>query len=125
MKIGKQDKLLLFEQEFLALVFMIILGFVFYLFKLSTMLYILTLLIGFVIYFWMLVEENIHKTGKKHSYFEHTSSFVMLGQTALALGLLSLHFNIDFLIIIFLVISVIMYSVSLSRIILYKWVFKD
>jgi hypothetical protein len=124
MRIGHHDKLLLFEMEFLALLLIIVLGFLFNYLRAEPLFYLITLLIGFVIYFWMIMEENIHKTGKKHNYFEHTSSYIMLGQTALVLSLLFLHFNIAFLIIIFLVISVIMYSVSLSRIILYKAVFK-
>ena len=123
MKISKHDKLILFEMEFLALVLVIILGVIFYLLKYEPLLYLITLLIGFAFYFWMLYEENIHKTGRKHKYFEHTSSYIMLGQTALVLGLLFLHLKIIFLIIIFLVISIIMYSVSLSRAILYKAVF--
>lgn len=124
MKIGHYDKLLLFEMEFLALLLIIVLGFLFNYLRAEPLFYLITLLIGFVFYFWMVMEENIHKTGKKHNYFEHTSSYIMLGQTALVLSLLFLHFNTAFLIIIFLVISVIMYSVSLSRIILYKAVFK-
>ena len=125
MKISRQDKQLLFEQEIVALLCIIVLGYIFNALKENLMFYLVALGLGFLVYFWMVHEENIHITGKKHQYFEHTSSYVMLGQTTLALGLLSLHFNIEFLIIIFLVISVIMYSVSLSRIILYKWVFKD
>lgn len=125
MKISRHNKLLLFEQEFTALVLIIILGYVFYLFKMEPLLYLVTLLVGFAFYFWMIYEENVHRTGRKHSYFEHTSSYVMLGQTALALGLLFLHLKVNFLIIIFLVLSIIMYSVSLSRIILYKALFKE
>jgi len=125
MKISRHDKLLLFEQEFLTLLLIIVLGFVFYWYKLNTMFYIITLLIGFLFYFWMIYEENVHKTGKKRNYFEHTSSYIMIGHAALVLGLLSLHLRINFMIIIFLVISVIMYSVSLSRIILYKLVFRN
>jgi len=125
MKISKHDKLLLFEQEFLTLLLIIVLGFIFNFYKLKTMFYIVTLLIGFVIYFWMIYEENVHLTGKKHNYFEHTSSYIMIGHAALVLGLLSLHLRINYLIIIFLVISVIMYSVSLSRILTYKVAFRD
>jgi hypothetical protein len=71
----------------------------------------------------MIYEEDVHKTGKKHDYFEHTSSFLMIAQTAVALELLSLKFSFDFLTYMFMVIAVIMYSVSLSRIILFKAVF--
>ena len=124
MRISRHNKILLVEQEFLALLLIIILGVVFHFLKFSPFFYLITLLIGFVFYFWMLYEEKIHKTGKKHTYFEHTSSYIMIGQTALVLGLLFLHLKIHFLIIISLVISVIMYSVSLSRILLFKAVFK-
>jgi len=124
MKLSRHDKLLLLEQEFLALLLIIILGVIFYSYKLNTFFYLITLLVGFVFYFWMVYEEKIHRTGKKHAYFEHTSSYIMLAQTALVLGLLFLHLKIHFLIIIFLVISVIMYGVSLSRILLFKVVFK-
>lgn len=124
MKISRHNKILLFEMEFTALVLIIILGFIFYWLKLEPFFYLITLLIGFGLYFWMLVEESIHKTGKKHAYFEHTSSYIILGQTFLVLGLLFLNLKINFLVIIFLVLSVIMYSVSLGRIILYKAVFR-
>ena len=123
MKISRHDKMLLFEMEFTALVLIIILGFIFYWLKLEPLFYLVTLLLGFGFYFWMLIEENVHKTGKKHAYFEHTSSYIMIGQTALVLGLLFLHLKVSFLIIIFFVLSIIMYSVSLSRVILYKAVF--
>jgi hypothetical protein len=123
MKISRHDKMLMFEQEFTALVLAIILSFVFYYLKTEMLLYIITLLVGFVLYFWMIYEENVHKTGKKHSYFEYTSSYIMLGQAGLSLGLLSWHLQISFLIVIFLWISIIMYSVGLSRMILYKAVF--
>lgn len=124
MKLSRHDKTLLFEQEFLALLLIIILGVIFYSLKFNSFFYLITLLIGFAFYFWMLYEEKIHKIGKKHVYFEHTSSYIMLGQTSLVLGLLFLNLKVQFLIIIFLVISVIMYSVSLSRILLFKVVFK-
>ncbi|HHE36773.1 MAG TPA: hypothetical protein ENL16_03080 [Candidatus Woesearchaeota archaeon] len=123
MRISRHNKLLLIEQEVTALVLVIILGFVFNFLKFNPFFYLTTLLIGFILYFWMLYEENVHRTGRKHAYFEHTSSYIMVGQTALVLGLLFLHLKIHFLIIIFMVISVIMYSVSLSRIILFKAVF--
>ncbi len=124
MKISRHNKLLLFEQEFTALAFIVILSLVFYWFKSNLLFYFVALLAGFLIYFWMLYEEKVHKTGRKHAYFEHTSSYVLLGQTALVLGLLFLYLNARFLVIIFFVISVIMYSITLSRIILYKAVFK-
>ncbi|MBN2052469.1 hypothetical protein JW756_03120 [Candidatus Woesearchaeota archaeon] len=124
MKISRHDKLLLFEQEFLALVIVIILGFVFYWLKQESLFYLITLLIGFLLYFWMIYEEKIHRDHKKHDYFEHTSSYIILGQTGIALSLLFNYLRIDFLVIITLLISVIMYSVSLSRIILYKMVFR-
>ena len=124
MKLSRHDKILLFEQEFLALILIIILGVIFYSLKFNSFFYLITLLIGFAFYFWMLYEEKVHKTGKKHAYFEHTSSYIMLGQTSLVLGLLFLNLKVQFLIIIFLVISVIMYSVSLSRILLFKAMFK-
>jgi uncharacterized membrane protein YjjP (DUF1212 family) len=124
MKISGQDKLLLFEMEFLALALIIILGFAFYWLRQKPFFYLTTLLIGFAFYFWMLLEENVHKTLKKHAYFEHTSSYIIIGQASLVLGLLFQNLSIDFLIIMFLIISVIMYSVSLSRVILYKVVFK-
>ncbi|MBU1198565.1 MAG: hypothetical protein KKF46_02590 [Nanoarchaeota archaeon] len=124
MRITKHDKFLLFEQELVALIFIIILGFVFYWFKFHIFFYLVTLLIGFILFFWMIFEEKIHKTGKKHSYFEHTSSYIMVAQTVLVLGLLFLYLDVKYLIIIFLVISVIMYSIGLSRIILFKTVFK-
>jgi len=124
MKISHHDKLLLFEEEFLALVLIIILGFVFYWLRQERLFYLITILISFIFYFWMIYEERVHKTGKKHDYFAHTSSYVMIGQTTFVLSFLSLFLNIQFLVIIFLVISVIMYSISLSRIILYKLVFR-
>ncbi|KYK27244.1 hypothetical protein AYK26_04250 [Euryarchaeota archaeon SM23-78] len=124
MKISRHDKLLLLEQEIVALLLIIILGAIFYFYQNNPYFYLITLLVGFVFYFWMLYEENIHKTGKKHVYFEHTSSYIILAQTALVLALLFKNLAIDYLIIIFMVISVIMYSVSLTRILLYKAVFK-
>jgi uncharacterized membrane protein len=124
MKISRHDKLLLFEQEFVALVLIIILGFVYYYLKHEMLFYLATLLLSFIFYFWMIYEERIHETGKKHAYFEHTSSYIMIGQTALVLGLLFMLTGVDFLMIVFNVISVVMYSVSLSRVILYKAVFR-
>ncbi|HJX05208.1 MAG TPA: hypothetical protein VJ461_00690 [Candidatus Nanoarchaeia archaeon] len=124
MKISRHDKLLLFEQEVVALVLIIVLGFVFYYLKDEMMFYLVTLILSFIFYFWMIYEERIHETGKKHVYFEHTSSYIMIAQTALVLGLLSMIIKVDFLMVVFNVISVIMYSVSLSRIILYKVVFR-
>ena len=125
MKISRHDKLLLFEMEFLSLLIIIILGYIFYLLMYEPLFYLIILLLGFGFYFWMLFEENLHKRGRKHNYFEHTSSYVMIAQTALVLGLLFLHLKVNFLIIIFLVISVIMYSVGLGRMLLYKAVFPD
>ncbi len=124
MKISRHDKLLLVEQEILALFLIIVLGAIFYSFMKNYLFYAITLLLGFVFYFWMFYEEKVHKTGKKHAYFEHTSSYIMLAQTSLALGLFFVHFSLQFLILTFSVISVIMYSVSLSRILMYKAVFK-
>ena len=124
MKLSRHDKTLLFEQELLALLLIIVFGSIFYCLMSNYLFYLITILIGFAFYFWMLYEEKIHKTGKKHAYFEHTSSYIIIGQTALVLSFLFLHLKVPFLIIIFLVISVIMYSVSLSRILLFKAVFK-
>ena len=126
MRISVHNKSILFEQEFLALLLIVCLGLVFNILKYSPVFYLVALAIGFALYFWMIHEEDVHRTGKKHAYFEHTSSYIMVAQTALALELLCMHFKIsEFLIMIFLIISVIMYSVSLSRIILYKFLFKD
>ena len=124
MKVSRHDRQVLFEQELVALLLIIILGSVFYTLMFKYLFYLVTLLIGFVFYFWMLYEEKIHRTGRKHVYFEHTSSYIMVAQTTLVLGLLFLHLNVHFLTIIFMVISIIMYSVSLSRIIMFKAVFK-
>jgi len=124
MKVGRHDKLILLEQEFLALLLIIILGGLFYALMTDLLFYLITLLIGFALFFWMFYEEKIHKTGKKHVYFEHTSSYIMIAQTALVLGLLFFHLNTAYLKFIFLVISVIMYSVSITRITLYKAVFQ-
>jgi len=123
MRISHHDKLLLFEMEFASLVFIIILSFLFYAYRGRALFYIITLIAGFILYFWMLLEENVHKTGKQHAYFEYTSSYIIMGQAALALGLLSYYFQVQFLIIVLLAISVIMYSISLSRILLFKIVF--
>jgi hypothetical protein len=123
MKISRHDKALLLEQEILALLLLIIISIVFYSFRDELMFYILLLVLGFVFYFWMVYEEKIHRTGKKHAYFEHTSSYIMLGQASLALGLLFMLLSPGFLMFVFNIISVIMYSVSLSRMILYKLVF--
>ena len=84
-----------------------------------------TLLAGFALYFWMAFEERIYSTGKKHAYFEHTSSYIMLGQTALAIQLVSYVSYWRFLFVMSMVISVVMYSVALSRIILFKLVFRS
>lgn len=124
MKISRHDRQVLFEQELVALLLIIIFGSIFYALMFKYVFYLVTLLIGFVFYFWMLYEEKIHRTGKKHAYFEHTSSYIMVAQATLVLGLLFLHINVHFLTIIFMVISIIMYSVSLSRIIMFKAVFK-
>lgn len=125
MKISRHDKAALFEMEFLALMLIIIFGFVFNTLMMSPWFYFITLAIGFVLYFWMIHEEEVHKTGKKHVYFEHTSSYIMVAQTCIALELLSVHFGLSkFLIMIFMIISVIFYSVSISRIVLYKLLFR-
>jgi len=124
MRISKHNKLLLFEQEFLALLLVIILGLVFYMLKAKVLFYLATLIVGFALYFWMLYEEKVHITGKIHDYFEHTSTYVILGQAGLVLSLLFAYLDQSFLIVICMVISVIMYSVSQSRIILYKAVFR-
>ncbi|MBW2991553.1 hypothetical protein KY348_07700 [Candidatus Woesearchaeota archaeon] len=124
MKISRHDKQVLLELEFVSLLIIIILGALFYKYLFNLAFYIIILLIGFSLYFWMLYEEKIHRTGKKHAYFEHTSSYIMLGQTALVLALLFIVIGVTFLLIIFKVLCVIMYSVSLARILLYKEVFK-
>ena len=123
MKISRHDKMLSYEQEFTALVLAVILSFVFYYFQKEILLYLVTLIAGFALYIWMIIEEKVHRTGKKHSYFEYTSSYIIIGQAALSLGLFAWYLSISFLIVIFLWISIIMYSVGLSRIILYKAVF--
>ena len=126
MRISVHDKAILFEQEFLALLLIIGLGIIFNIFKSNPFFYLIALALGFTLYFWMIYEEDVHRTGKKHIYFEHTSSYVMVAQTALSLELLFMHFKMsEFLIIIFLIISVVMYSVSLSRVILYKFLFRE
>ena len=124
MKLTKQDKLLLFEQEFTAAVLIIILSVAFYTLNSSLMFYLITMLIGFALYFWMVYEEKIHKSGKKHDYFEHTSSYLMLGQALLVLALLFVFIDVKFLSLIFMILSVIMYGVSLSRIIMFKVIYK-
>lgn len=124
MKISRHDKILLFEQELVALILLIILSILLYTYRHNIAFYVLVLLLGFAFYFWMIYEERIHKTGKKHAYFEHTSSYIMLAQTSLALGLLFMILRVYFLMFLFNIISVIMYSVSLSRIIVYKAVFR-
>lgn len=124
MKISRQDKFLLFEQEFLTLLLIVVLGYVFYSFKTKPLFYFITLLTGFVLYFWMLFEEKINKNIKRHDYFEHTSSYITLAQATLVLSFLFAYLFKDFLVIICMIISVIMYSISLSRIILYKAVFR-
>ena len=123
MRVSKHDKMLLFEQEFLTLLMVVLLGFVFHFFQNYVMFYLVTLVVGFVLYFWMVYEEKIHTHGKKHDYFEHTSSYLMIAQTSVALELVSKQFGWEYFTIIFLVIAVIMYSVSLSRILLFKAVF--
>ncbi|MBN2459151.1 hypothetical protein JXB28_02610 [Candidatus Woesearchaeota archaeon] len=123
MKISRHDKVLLLEREILALLLLIIISIVFYSYRYNISFYMLLLASGFAFYFWMLYEERIHKTGKKHSYFEHTSSYIMLAQSAVALGLLFMLMGLDFLMFTFNIISVVMYSVSLSNMILYKIVF--
>jgi hypothetical protein len=123
MKISSKDKRLLFEQEFLALMFIIILSLLFNYLRTEWFFYLAALALGFVLYMWMIHEEEIHTTGKKHVYFEHTSSYIMMAQTALALQLLFMHLNMEILMYVFLPLSVIMYGVSLSRIFLYKIVF--
>ena len=124
MRIAKHDKTLLFEQEFVALICIAVLGFVFHTYQKENLFYFITLAVGFIFYFWMMEEEKIHKTGKKHEYFEHTSSYIMIAQTALALMLTSSVLVWPFWMMIAMIVSVIMYSVALSRIILYKIVFK-
>jgi len=125
MKISRHDKAALFEMEFLALMLIIIFGFVFNTLMMNPWFYFITLAIGFALYFWMIHEEEVHKTGRKHVYFEHTSSYLMVAQTCLALELLSVHFSLNkFLVMIFMIISVIFYSVSLSRIVMYKIMFR-
>ena len=124
MKLSKRDKFLLFEQEFVAAIFLAALSIIFYYSKDDLMFYLISLLIGFGLYFWMVHEEKVHKSGKKHIYFEHTSSYIMIGQTALVLGLLFLKIDVIFLMLIAYIISIIMYSVSISRIVLFKVVFK-
>jgi len=124
MKISRHNKFLLFEQEFLAFFLIIVLSYVFYTLKTKALFYFITLLIGFVLYFWMIYEERIFRIGKKHSYFEHTSSYIVIGQVTLLLSFLFAYLFIDFLVIICMVISVIMYSIALSRIILFKGIFK-
>jgi hypothetical protein len=132
MKLSANDRMLSFEQEFLALLLVIVLAFVFSSVMDVLFFYLAVLAIGFVLYFWMVHEEEIFRTGKKHIYFEHTSSYLMVAQTALALELLAMNFTqvsaspwISFLAFVCMIISVIMYSVSLSRIFLFKLVFKS
>ncbi len=124
MKISRHNKYLLFENEFLTLLLIIVLSFVFYSLKTKPLFYFITLLIGFALYFWMIYEEKVYRIGKKHSYFEHTSSYIVIGQATLVLSFLFAYLFVDFLVIICMIISVIMYSIALSRIILYKAVFR-
>ena len=124
MKISRHNKYLLFEQEFLTLLLIIVLSYVFYSLKTKALFYFITLLIGFALYFWMIYEEKVYRIGKKHSYFEHTSSYIVIGQATLVLSFLFAYLFVDFLVIICMIISVIMYSIALSRIILYKAVFR-
>ena len=51
MKISRHDKLLLFEMELVALVMIIILGYVFYMLMYAPLLYLIVLLLGFAFYF--------------------------------------------------------------------------
>jgi hypothetical protein len=125
MKISKNDKVLLFEQEFLTLIIVCLLSVAFHFWINSIGFYLLTILVGFILYFWMLYEEKIHLTGMKHTYFEHTSSFLMVAQTALALQFVSRGFDWQLFVVLFMVVSVIMYSLSLARIILFKFVFRQ
>ena len=125
MKISHQDKVLLFEQEMTTLLFILLLGLLFHFMQLNYIFYLTTLIVGFGLYFWMLYEEKIHITGSKQVYFEHTSSYLMIAQTTFALQLVSINIGWKFLTIIFMIAAVIMYSVALSRIILFKLVFKN
>lgn len=125
MRRSNQDKTLLFEQEFVALVLMLTLGYLSHLLNENVTFYFWTFLVGFVLYFWMVYEEDVHATGEKHVYFEHTSSYIMIAQTALALQLVSYFMDWSYLYVIMMVVSVVMFSVALSRIILFKVVFKD
>lgn len=124
MRISRHDKFLLFEREFLTFFLIIVLSYVFYTLKTKALFYFITLLAGFVLYFWMIYEERVYRVGKKHSYFEHTSSYIIIGQVTLLLSFLFAYLFIDFLVIICMIISVIMYSIALSNIILYKAVFR-
>jgi hypothetical protein len=123
MKITKHDKMLLFEQEFVMFILIIILGVLFHVWQRYIMFYLVALLAGFLLYFWMLFEEGIHKSAKKHNYLEHTSSFLMIAQTTLALQLVSALFGWNFISFICMIIAVITYSLSLTRILLFKAVF--
>jgi len=125
MRRSNQDKTLLFEQEFVALLLMLTLGYLSHLLNENVTFYFWTFLVGFALYFWMVYEEGIHATGAKHAYFEHTSSYIMIAQTALALQLVSYFMSWAYLYIILMVISIVMFSVALSRILLFKLVFKD
>ena len=125
MKLSRHDKVLLFEQEFATLFFMVLLGLLFHFQQYNGAFYLLALNVGFIFYFWMVHEENVHSSGEKHRYFEHTSSFIMVGQTALALQLVSLVLGISYLFLLCMIVSVIMYSIALARIALFKVVFKD
>ena len=123
MKVSSENKMLLFEQEFTTFLFIVVLSTLTYLFQSYSLFYFLALAFGFMMYFWMLYEENVYSSGQKHEYFEHTSSFIMIGQTALALSILAMQFNWQFVHMLALAISIIMLSVSLSRILLFKIVF--
>ncbi|MBN2142053.1 hypothetical protein JW711_01865 [Candidatus Woesearchaeota archaeon] len=125
MKIGRHNKMLLFEQEFLTLLLIVILGLVSYYFNDTVEYYFFTLGLGFILYFWMTHEEKVHITGKKHEYFEHTSSFVMIAQTAVAAQLVGILKHWSYVAIISSVISIVMYSLTLSRIVLFKAVFQS
>jgi hypothetical protein len=121
MKMSKASKILLIEMEVLSLLFIIILSVIYNAFYKYTLFYLLNFLLGFAFYFLMIYEEKIHKkNAKKHDYFEHTSSFIMIAQTGLGLGFLFVVWKNNFLAILFFIIAIIMQSVSISRMLLFK-----
>jgi hypothetical protein len=124
MRISRYNKFLLFELEFLTLLLIVVLGYTFYSLKTKPLFYFITLLVGFVLYYWMIFEEKVYRIGKKYNYFEHTSSYITIGQATLVLSFLFAYLFVNFLVIMCMIISVIMYSIALSRIILYKAVFR-